>query len=248
MVELFGARYYDARTSVWQSPDPLITGSYLDGEPNGGVRNSMNLAVYNYSRLNPINRVDPDGLADIFIGGFWDDSTGIVKYFEKSYAKNHPNTLVKYFEWHDKQDILNYIENLPEGEPINIIGHSYGAHTGAQVAEKSKRKINLLITIDPVGQRKVNESFIENVKTWLNIKAKPKDEDRDFSDTIAGIGGKGGTLPTGKATMSYESKMNHGYFQSMMNEKGPSGKSASDVLRSNSVERIRDVDMAETSQ
>ena len=57
----YGARYYDAKTSVWQSVDPPVLGRYLDGLHNGGVYNSFNLGVYNYTYQNPIRFVDPDG-------------------------------------------------------------------------------------------------------------------------------------------------------------------------------------------
>ncbi len=40
----FGTRYYDPRTSVWQSPDPAILG-YLDGQPGNGAFEPRNLAV-----------------------------------------------------------------------------------------------------------------------------------------------------------------------------------------------------------
>ena len=56
----FGARYYDPRTSVWQSADPILD-SYLDGKPNDGVFNSGNLGLYSYSYQNPIKYSDPDG-------------------------------------------------------------------------------------------------------------------------------------------------------------------------------------------
>lgn len=56
----YGARYYDPRTSVWQSPDPIL-GEYLNGSVNGGVFNSHNLGLYTYSYQNPINYFDPDG-------------------------------------------------------------------------------------------------------------------------------------------------------------------------------------------
>lgn len=55
-----GARYYDARTGVWQSPDPESS-RYLNGEPNGGVYQSVNLAAYTYSANNPIRYGDPTG-------------------------------------------------------------------------------------------------------------------------------------------------------------------------------------------
>jgi RHS repeat-associated protein len=57
----YGARYYDAKTSIWQSVDPPITGQYLNGELNSGVYNSSNLGVYNYVYQNPVNLEDPDG-------------------------------------------------------------------------------------------------------------------------------------------------------------------------------------------
>jgi RHS repeat-associated protein len=57
----FGARYYDARTSVWVSPDPIL-GAYLGGKAGmGGVFNSFNLGLYSYGHLNPVKFVDPDG-------------------------------------------------------------------------------------------------------------------------------------------------------------------------------------------
>ncbi|MEN3304441.1 MAG: hypothetical protein V7603_643 [Micromonosporaceae bacterium] len=58
----YGARYYDPRTSVWQSPDPAL-GSYLNGTDNGGVFNPTNLAAYSYAGDNPVTRTDPDGRA-----------------------------------------------------------------------------------------------------------------------------------------------------------------------------------------
>lgn len=56
----YGARYYDPRTNVWQSPDEALE-SYLDGSPNSGVYASANLAAYTYANNNPIRLTDPDG-------------------------------------------------------------------------------------------------------------------------------------------------------------------------------------------
>ena len=46
----FGARYYDSRSSVWLSVDPLA-GKYPNWNP------------YNYALNNPINFTDPNGMA-----------------------------------------------------------------------------------------------------------------------------------------------------------------------------------------
>jgi len=64
----FGARYYDPRTSVWQSADPIL-GKYLpsgkkeqDAQlPSGGIFHSFNINLYHYSGLNPVKYVDADG-------------------------------------------------------------------------------------------------------------------------------------------------------------------------------------------
>jgi len=56
----YGARYYDPRTSVWQSPDPILN-KYMSGQTNVGVFNPQNLSLFSYTYNNPVNLVDPDG-------------------------------------------------------------------------------------------------------------------------------------------------------------------------------------------
>ncbi len=59
----YGARYYDPRTSVWQSADPILN-RYLDGLGSlGGVYNSNNLNLFSYAHQNPLILFDPDGLS-----------------------------------------------------------------------------------------------------------------------------------------------------------------------------------------
>jgi RHS repeat-associated protein len=65
----FGARYYDPRTSVWQSADPILEKYLPSGDKEkdarmpgiGGVFNSRNIAMYTYTHQNPVKLVDPDG-------------------------------------------------------------------------------------------------------------------------------------------------------------------------------------------
>jgi len=56
----FPARYYDPRTSVWQSADPAFE-DYLDGQLNEGVFNPININPYRYAALNPLAFIDPNG-------------------------------------------------------------------------------------------------------------------------------------------------------------------------------------------
>jgi RHS repeat-associated protein len=60
-LHYFGARYYDARTSVWQSADPALEHYLDDDAPAMGVRVPQNLALYSYSWNNPLVHRDPDG-------------------------------------------------------------------------------------------------------------------------------------------------------------------------------------------
>ncbi len=71
----FGARYYDPRTSVWQSTD-----SKLEDFGYFGVYRPENLNLFAYSIQNPIRMVDPDGRdwKDVvrgIAGGFVDANT-----------------------------------------------------------------------------------------------------------------------------------------------------------------------------
>ena len=56
----FGARYYDPRTSVWQSPDPILA-DYMRGRPAGGIHVPANLAMYSYAHQRPVVASDPNG-------------------------------------------------------------------------------------------------------------------------------------------------------------------------------------------
>jgi len=56
----FGARMYDPRTALWNSPDPAAP-SYLDGAGLGGVWNPANLSSMTYALNNPLLFRDPDG-------------------------------------------------------------------------------------------------------------------------------------------------------------------------------------------
>ena len=56
----FGARYYDPRTSVWQSTDPALK-RFVPGMPGGGIEMPKRLSLYAYARQNPVVLIDPNG-------------------------------------------------------------------------------------------------------------------------------------------------------------------------------------------
>jgi hypothetical protein len=91
--------------SIWLSVDALATydpfeqENFIDGEHNGGVYNSFNLAVYGYCYQNPVRWIDPDGKqveaskyreVTIHVSGVPNGNTYI--------AKTYPMTAGKFYE------------------------------------------------------------------------------------------------------------------------------------------------------
>ncbi|MGW0998181.1 SpvB/TcaC N-terminal domain-containing protein [Streptomyces sp. NPDC002523] len=56
----YGARYYNPRTQLWASADPVLP-DYLDGDMAGGIGEPRNLAAYTYAHNNPVKLTDPTG-------------------------------------------------------------------------------------------------------------------------------------------------------------------------------------------
>jgi thioesterase domain-containing protein len=77
-------------------------------------------------------------------------------------------------------------------EPINLIGHSWGGDTAADVAEAlgaDGNTADLLVTVDPVSGRKGDFTEVaDGSSTWINIDAEnPWPPNR--SDFVADAGG-----------------------------------------------------------
>ena len=163
----FGARYYDPRTSVWLSVDPIL-GDYLNGKRSmGGVFNSFNLGLYTYSHLNPIKFFDPDGNETspntLFVNGILCNSskaqrlgaryTGtndfkllhnrshgfIADVVESAYQKARGIPLIGRFlpKTPVEKMVIKAIEN---GKFKKMVAHSQGALILVRALEHLKRK------------------------------------------------------------------------------------------------------------
>jgi RHS repeat-associated protein len=76
----YGARYYDPKTSVWQSPDRIL-GEYLNGKPSHGVFEPRNLALNSYAHQNPAVLRDADGnWVPLILGAIWLVDKGMAAY------------------------------------------------------------------------------------------------------------------------------------------------------------------------
>ena len=105
-----------------------------------------------------------------------------------------------YFYQSETKEILEFIRKQPPGVKINLIGHSYGADTAAVVAARSERRIENLITIDPVSRKGAGSdegpSYAKvksNTNWWHNVNsASPRrsiDESIPAGNVLAWLGG-----------------------------------------------------------
>lgn len=150
------------------------------------------------------------------------DSTKIVQNYAAIQQQNNPNRDIRYFGYTESNDIyFAAIEELNDGEPLNIIGHSLGGKVAIDLAQSlsgTSLEIDTLVTIDPVGNG-ATKLWGDNIGQWMNVTATPSEG--NFSDGVARLGRFWlGTADPGAADSNVESSAHHGDFQAMMGEIG----------------------------
>ncbi len=225
----FPGQYYDAETgtnyNMFRTYEPA-TGRYLQSDPMGLAGG---ISTYAAVSSNPLNRIDPDGLRDIFVGGLGDATSGIVQSYYTQYHARHPDS--SYYSWQDEAGILKGIANTPVGDPIHLIGHSYGGDTAAKAALASCRKVDLLITIDPVSHHGPSmQSIAASVGTWVDVDAEGGSA-FNWDNILAGGGGGWNGDPNGIADLYIQDGIaRHQAFSQMMSASGPGISSPEQIL------------------
>jgi RHS repeat-associated protein len=144
----FGARYYDPRTSVWQSTDPILD-AYLQsgsgaGEALGGgdASNPRNLNLFAYVHLNPLRLRDPDGRR--------------TEQEEMEYiARVQENPSIKARPVQEAlQKVEPFAEALAEMNPLiaTLEAVSGESATGRTLSKKEQALAAGLVAIGPLGK------------------------------------------------------------------------------------------------
>ena len=162
----YRARYYHPGLARYISEDPL------------GFRDGIN--AYTYVRNSPINARDPLGLLTIIVHGI-----GVGKP-PSEYSKDLGRAIqatgetVSEVRWNGNLfsgeaasdaffQLAQLISNAPPGEPINIIGHSWGSVLAANYLAATGTPVDLLVTIgSPLSTFTADPA---SASVWVNISS-----------------------------------------------------------------------------
>ncbi len=159
----YGARYYDPKSSIWISVDPL-------------AEKYTSISPYAYVANNPINAIDPDGRDIIPVHGTWAgvDTWKNLKSIQRAsnnlFGDNKFGTL---FPWSGGNyaesrteaalSLIGYVRTQMKSETFNgeitLVGHSHGGNVSiealnmmAEMKEFDNVQLNLLTINTPVRE------------------------------------------------------------------------------------------------
>jgi hypothetical protein len=165
-----------------------------------------------------------------FVGGAGDGMTGNVRDVQKNNQSPAPGVTTKYYSHEDVEQILNDIRAQPPGTRIVLVGHSWGGDTAARVAAQlgaEGRPVDLLVTVDPVGNGN-SEDFFTRVRAgsreWINVQATGGSW-HDPDNLIARIGNRYGSAPQRFADQHMVAPYRHRAFDALVRYRGPDGRS-----------------------
>jgi RHS repeat-associated protein len=219
----FPGQYFDVETSthynINRDYNP-VAGRYIQSDPigfDGGVNG------FGYASDTPIMGADPLGKFVVFIGGALDGTTDIVKEHVTKYTGNTYKKSSAYFyhyTWNSTiKSVIDSVKKSNPGEPIAMVGHSFGGDTATEFVQQYPGVVDALFTVDPVGWDIPSQADIHVNNYWYNIDAIPTDG-WNLSDYIAYTGYEWGTDVLGVANYYASVDAHHGEFTKMMRAAG----------------------------
>lgn len=132
----------------------------------------------------------------VFIGGFADEISKVMLETCENYKIIHDSYQDIYYRPHDQGEVvLDFVEKYAAaGQKVAIIGHSWGGNTAVNsVAMKTKAKIDILATLDPVdklGNKIAPASKPDNVLKYINVYINYLEaETSSLANSVARAGG-----------------------------------------------------------
>lgn len=173
----------------------------------------------------------------IFVGGFGDAGSGIVRFYSDRFSERNRDLITVYRSWDDGDAISTLMTGLPTQARIGLVGHSWGGDTAAMAVAAfgaRGRQMDVLVTIDPVG-RGTSQNFFSRVRAgtrlWFNVNAMGGSS-LQGSNIMAGIGSAYNEAPMAYAHVFINAPMTHEDFWGMMQgARDARGRTAEDVVR-----------------
>lgn len=212
----YGARYYDPRTSVWASVDPL-------------AEKYPNIGSYVYCADNPIKFIDPDGRK---IKGVTIDKNGVVVY-GKNVTKDTKiiaDAMLKIEEGKinlkglidaDYDDTLKMQEGKDAIDP-DLLGHT--STNSDKIYDKATGKL-IAIKIKSVEITLFKGKIQEMVDNYRGIKFKEKEisradmKDKLYIDFVPTFNDMISTVATHEGKHGYDKNANDTYVTKPQSEK-----------------------------
>ncbi len=171
----------------------------------------------------------------IFVGGGGDRwFTGqVARYSEEVLRRDQTfsGLRTRHFDWDQQHAIERFIRDQASTTSVRLVGHSWGADTAANVAAALGRDghvLDMLVTVDPVGNSDERRPAAiaaarAGTRRWVNVLAVGGPS-RDFSDTVAAVGGRWAGDARGVADEFIEASVSHAGFRRMMLEPTADGR------------------------
>ena len=179
-------------------------------------------------------------ITDIFIGGCNDPRTRLVADYARAHASAHPERDTAYFRQSQGRALKSYLRELPDHARINIVAHSWGVPTACRALSRVRRRVELLIGVDPVNRNPLGllpePAALPGLRRLVHVEATGLARHWDDGNGIASIGrfwcGDRPAAFRADGLERIDAPYPHSFFAALFEHRPAGAPSAADILRS----------------